>query len=68
LARHTDLEALRDLDAEDARERKARAKGLSYIHLDGDVACLVNGAGLAMATMDLIQHYGGRPANFLDSC
>ncbi len=66
LDRHPDLEALRDTDAEDARERKARAKGLSYIHLDGDVACVVNGAGLAMATMDLIQHYGGRPANFLD--
>jgi succinyl-CoA synthetase beta subunit len=66
LTRHPDLEALRDLDAEDPRERKARAKGLSYIHLDGDVACVVNGAGLAMATMDLIQHYGGRPANFLD--
>ncbi len=66
LARHPDFEALRDLDAEDARERKARAKGLSYIHLEGDVACVVNGAGLAMATMDLIQHYGGRPANFLD--
>ena len=66
LDRHPDLEALRDLDTEDAREGKARAKGLSYIHLDGDVACVVNGAGLAMATMDLIQHYGGRPANFLD--
>lgn len=66
LTRHADLEALRDLEAEDPRERKARAKGLSYIHLDGDVACVVNGAGLAMATMDLIQHYGGRPANFLD--
>ncbi|MFQ5599402.1 MAG: ADP-forming succinate--CoA ligase subunit beta [Candidatus Krumholzibacteriia bacterium] len=66
LARHAELESLRDLDAEDAGERKARSKGLSYIHLDGDVACVVNGAGLAMATMDLIQHYGGRPANFLD--
>ena len=66
LERHTDLEALRDLQSEDARETRARAKGLSYIHLDGDVACVVNGAGLAMATMDLIQHYGGKPANFLD--
>ena len=66
LERHTDLESLRDLEAEDSRETRARSKGLSYIHLDGDVACVVNGAGLAMATMDLIQHYGGRPANFLD--
>jgi succinyl-CoA synthetase beta subunit len=66
LDRHPELEKLRDPDAEDARERKAREKGLSYIGLDGDVACVVNGAGLAMATMDLIQHYGGRPANFLD--
>ena len=66
LGRHADLEALRDLEAEDGRETKARGKGLSYIHLDGDVACVVNGAGLAMATMDLIQHHGGRPANFLD--
>jgi succinyl-CoA synthetase beta subunit len=66
LSRHPDLEPLRDQEAEDPRERRAREKGLSYIHLDGDVACVVNGAGLAMATMDLIQHYGGRPANFLD--
>jgi len=66
LDRHPDLAALRDLDAEDPRERTARERGLSYIQLDGDVACVVNGAGLAMATMDLIQHYGGRPANFLD--
>jgi len=66
LDRHPDLAALRDLDAEDPRERAARERGLSYIQLDGDVACVVNGAGLAMATMDLIQHYGGRPANFLD--
>lgn len=66
LERHPQLEALRDLDAEDARETKARDKGLSYIHLDGNVACVVNGAGLAMATMDLVKHYGGQPANFLD--
>jgi succinyl-CoA synthetase beta subunit len=66
LDRHPELEALRDTDAEDPRERRAREKGLSYIQLEGDVACVVNGAGLAMATMDLIQHYGGRPANFLD--
>jgi succinyl-CoA synthetase beta subunit len=66
LERHPDLQPLRDLDAEDPRERRAREKGLSYIQLDGDVACVVNGAGLAMATMDLIQHHGGRPANFLD--
>jgi succinyl-CoA synthetase beta subunit len=66
LDRHPDLAALRDADAEDPRERRAREMGLSYIQLDGDVACVVNGAGLAMATMDLIQHYGGRPANFLD--
>ena len=66
LARHPHLEELRDLDSEDERERKARTKGLSYIHLDGNVACVVNGAGLAMATMDLIEHHGGTPANFLD--
>jgi succinyl-CoA synthetase beta subunit len=66
LDRHPELAALRDLDAEDPRERRAREKSLSYIQLDGDVACVVNGAGLAMATMDLVQHYGGRPANFLD--
>jgi succinyl-CoA synthetase beta subunit len=66
LARHPELEALRDPDSEDPRERRARTKGLSYIQLDGDVACVVNGAGLAMATMDLIQYHGGRPANFLD--
>jgi succinyl-CoA synthetase beta subunit len=66
LERHPELAALRDLDAEDPCETRARDRGLSYIQLDGDVACVVNGAGLAMATMDLIQHYGGRPANFLD--
>jgi len=60
------IEAMRDESAEDPSERKAREAGLSYIQLDGDVGCCVNGAGLAMATMDLVGHYGGRPANFLD--
>jgi succinyl-CoA synthetase beta subunit len=60
------IEAMRDLSAEDPAERKAREAGLSYIKLDGDVGCCVNGAGLAMATMDLVKHYGGEPANFLD--
>jgi len=59
-------EALRDADAEDREELEARAAGLSFVRLDGDIGCMVNGAGLAMATMDLIQHCGGRPANFLD--
>jgi succinyl-CoA synthetase beta subunit len=66
LDRHPDYPALRDLDAEDAAERAAREAGLSFVKLDGNVGCLVNGAGLAMATMDLVQYYGGRPANFLD--
>jgi succinyl-CoA synthetase beta subunit len=60
------VEAMRDESAEDPAERKAREAGLSYIQLDGDVGCCVNGAGLAMATMDLVKHYGGEPANFLD--
>jgi succinyl-CoA synthetase beta subunit len=60
------VEAMRDEAAEDPAERKAREAGLSYIPLDGDVGCCVNGAGLAMATMDLVKHYGGEPANFLD--
>jgi succinyl-CoA synthetase beta subunit len=60
------IEAMRDESAEDPSERKAREAGLSYIQLDGDVGCCVNGAGLAMATMDLVDHYGGKPANFLD--
>jgi succinyl-CoA synthetase beta subunit len=64
--RHPDHEALRDLDAEDADELEAKAAGLSFIRLDGDIGCMVNGAGLAMATMDIIKHYGGQPANFLD--
>jgi succinyl-CoA synthetase beta subunit len=64
--RHAEQEALRDLDEEDPSEIKARAYDLSYIHLDGTIGCMVNGAGLAMATMDIIKHYGGQPANFLD--
>ena len=64
--RHPDWEALRDPDEEDPVELKAKRAGLSYVSLDGNIGCLVNGAGLAMATMDIIQHYGGNPANFLD--
>jgi succinyl-CoA synthetase beta subunit len=64
--RHPDWEAWRDPAEETAGERLAREKGLSYVKLDGDIGCIVNGAGLAMATMDLIKHYGGEPANFLD--
>lgn len=66
LFRMPDIAALRDEDAEDPAERRARAAGLSYIKLDGNVGCCVNGAGLAMATMDLVKYYGGEPANFLD--
>ena len=58
--------ALRDLAEEDPREVEASEHGLNYIGLDGNIACLVNGAGLAMATMDIIKFYGGSPANFLD--
>jgi succinyl-CoA synthetase beta subunit len=57
---------MRDTDDEPAAEREARAAGLSYIKLDGEIGCMVNGAGLAMATMDMIKLYGGEPANFLD--
>ncbi len=64
--RHPGYEALRDLDAEDASERTAREAELSFVKLEGNVGCLVNGAGLAMATMDLVKYYGGQPANFLD--
>ncbi len=60
------IEAMRDTEAETPGERKAREAGLSYIQLDGAIGCCVNGAGLAMATMDLVKHYGGEPANFLD--
>ena len=66
LSRHKDIRELRDLDEEDPLEVKASNYNLSYIRLDGNVGCMVNGAGLAMATMDLIQYAGGRPANFLD--
>ena len=57
---------LRDLEEEDAKEIEASKFDLSYIALDGNIGCMVNGAGLAMATMDIIKHYGGDPANFLD--
>jgi succinyl-CoA synthetase beta subunit len=66
LARHRALEAMRDLDEEDPVDARARQLGINYIHLDGSIGCMVNGAGLAMTTMDLVQHYGGAPANFLD--
>ncbi|MGC2456373.1 MAG: ADP-forming succinate--CoA ligase subunit beta [Gallionellaceae bacterium] len=66
LFRHPELVALRDLDEEDPAEVEASKFELSYIALDGDIGCLVNGAGLAMATMDIIKLYGGSPANFLD--
>ena len=66
LFRHNDLEALRDTSAEDHYERCAREEGISYVKLDGEIGCVVNGAGLAMATMDVIKHFGGAPANFLD--
>jgi succinyl-CoA synthetase beta subunit len=66
LFRHKDIEAMRDLDEEDPTETEASRFGLSYISLDGTIGCMVNGAGLAMATMDMIKHCGGSPANFLD--
>lgn len=66
LYRQKDIVELRDLDEEDPREIEASKYGLSYIALDGNIGCMVNGAGLAMATMDIIKHYGGDPANFLD--
>ena len=66
LARQPDVERLRDPHEESEAERRARDAGLSYIKLDGTIGCMVNGAGLAMATMDVIKHYGGEPANFLD--
>ena len=66
LFRHPEIAALRDLDEEDPAEIEASRYDLSYISLDGNIGCLVNGAGLAMATMDIIKLYGGNPANFLD--
>jgi succinyl-CoA synthetase beta subunit len=66
LFRHPDIAALRDLDEEDPAEVEASKHDLNYIQLDGNIGCLVNGAGLAMATMDIIKFYGGNPANFLD--
>lgn len=66
LDRRPAIEALRDLSAEDPAEVEAREAGLSYVRLEGNVGCCVNGAGLAMATMDLVKYYGGEPANFLD--
>jgi succinyl-CoA synthetase beta subunit len=64
--RHREWSTWRDPDEETPGARLAREKGLSYVKLDGDIGCVVNGAGLAMATMDLVKHYGGEPANFLD--
>jgi succinyl-CoA synthetase beta subunit len=66
LFRHPELETERDLDVEAESETEAKAHGLTYIKLDGEIGCMVNGAGLAMATMDIIKHFGGDPANFLD--
>ena len=66
LFRHPDLEELRDLDVDQEAEIQARENGLSFIKLEGDIGCMVNGAGLAMTTMDIIKLFGGEPANFLD--
>jgi succinyl-CoA synthetase beta subunit len=66
LGRHPGHEGMRDLDEEDPADVEARGAGLSFIRLDGDIGCMVNGAGLAMTTMDLVKRAGGRPANFLD--
>ena len=66
LFRHPEIAAMIDVDEEDPAELRAGKSGLSYVNLDGDIACLVNGAGLAMSTMDLIKYHGGEPANFLD--
>jgi len=66
LFRHQDLAEMRDVDEETPEEREARQNGLSYVKLDGSIGCMVNGAGLAMATMDITKLYGGSPANFLD--
>jgi len=66
LFRHKDIAAMQDESQEDAKEVEAQKYNLNYISLDGNIACMVNGAGLAMATMDIIKHFGGEPANFLD--
>jgi succinyl-CoA synthetase beta subunit len=66
LPRHPDIAQMRDLEAEESSENEAREKGLSFVKLDGNIGCIVNGAGLAMATMDLVKHFGQEPANFLD--
>jgi succinyl-CoA synthetase beta subunit len=66
LFRHVDLAEMRDPDEEDPSEVEAHRYGLNYINLDGEIGCMVNGAGLAMATMDIVKFYGGEPANFLD--
>lgn len=66
LYRHQDILQYRDLEEEDPKEIEASKYGLSYVALDGNIGCMVNGAGLAMSTMDIIKHYGGEPANFLD--
>lgn len=64
--RHPEWEALRDRNADDQNESDARVAGLSFVKLEGNIGCVVNGAGLAMATMDILKYYGGQPANFLD--
>ncbi|HRV93857.1 MAG TPA: ADP-forming succinate--CoA ligase subunit beta [Anaerolineae bacterium] len=66
LYKHPDLAEMRDIQEESPSEREARLAGLNFIKLDGEIGCMVNGAGLAMATMDIVQHFGGSPANFLD--
>jgi succinyl-CoA synthetase beta subunit len=66
LFRHKDLEAYRDTTEEDPSELRAQETGISFVKLDGNIGCLVNGAGLAMSTMDIIKFHGGDPANFLD--
>ena len=66
LFRHSEIESLRDPASEEPTEAEAREADLSFVKLDGDIGCIVNGAGLAMATMDLVKFYGGLPANFLD--
>ncbi len=66
LYRHQDIQALRDVSQENISEAKAKELDLNYVKLDGNIGCIVNGAGLAMATMDIVKHHGGEPANFLD--